>query len=72
MKVTPLYGGGGGVLLYKWLMGMCHWLRLHFHQWIDFNVSHISTELLVHYTSRITLVVHFRIFGGKKVLHIYS
>ena len=45
MKVTPL-SGEGGVLLYKWLMGMCHWLRLHFHHWIDFNVSHISTELL--------------------------
>ena len=39
-------GAGGGELPYKWLMGTCHWFRLHFHHWIDFNGSHISTELL--------------------------
>ena len=28
-------GGGGGVLPYKRLMGMCRWIGSHFHDWID-------------------------------------
>ena len=33
---TP--GGGGGVLPYKRLMGMCRWMGSHFHDWIiDYN-----------------------------------
>ena len=28
-------GGGGGVLPYKRLMGMCRWMGSHFHDWLD-------------------------------------
>ena len=28
---------GGRVLPYKRLMGMCHWMGSHFHNWIDYN-----------------------------------
>ena len=28
-------GGGGGLLPYKRLMGMCRWMGSHFHDWID-------------------------------------
>ena len=36
-----LSGGGGGVLSYKRLMGMCRWMGSHFHDWIDYNgVAH--------------------------------
>ena len=41
-----LCGGGGGVLPYKRLMGMCHWMWLHFHDWIDYNGVAFSIELL--------------------------
>ena len=38
-RATWLHGygapGGGWVLPYKRLMGMCHWMGLHFHDWID-------------------------------------
>ena len=35
------YGPGGGVLPYKRLMGVCHWMGSHFHYWIDYNgVAH--------------------------------
>ena len=34
-------GRGGGVLPYKRLMGMCLWMGSHFHDWIDYNGSHI-------------------------------
>ena len=27
--------GGGGLLPYKRLMGMCRWMGSHFHDWID-------------------------------------
>ena len=32
-------GGGraGGVLPHKKLMGMCHWMGLHFLNWSDYN-----------------------------------
>ena len=29
------WGGGGGLLPYKRLMGMCRWMGSHFHDWID-------------------------------------
>ena len=39
-------GGGGGVLPYKRLIGMCHWMGSHFHDWIDYNGVAFSIELL--------------------------
>ena len=57
--------GGGGVLPYKSLMGMCRWMGSHFHDWIDYNGVAFSIELL-------EWVAHFRIFLGKTVLHIYG
>ena len=30
-------GGGMGVLPHKRLMGMCHWMGLHFLNWSDYN-----------------------------------
>ena len=38
--------GGGGVLPYKRLMGMCCWMGSHFHDWIDYNGVAFSIELL--------------------------
>ena len=35
-----------GVLPYKRLMGMCRWMRSHFHYWIDYDGVAFSTELL--------------------------
>ena len=35
-----------GVLPYKKLMGMCHWMALHFHDWIDYIGDAFSIELL--------------------------
>ena len=29
--------GGGMVIPYKRLMGMCRWLGSHFYDWIDYN-----------------------------------
>ena len=34
---SPPREGGGGLLLYKWLMRLCCWLGPHFHDWIDYN-----------------------------------
>ena len=39
-------GGGGGVLPYKRLIGMCHWMGSHFHDWIDYNDVAFSIDLL--------------------------
>ena len=39
-------GGGGGLLPYKRLMGVCHWMGSHFHEWIDYNGLAFSRELL--------------------------
>ena len=39
-------GGGGGVLPYKRLMGMCRWMASHLHDWIDYSGVAFSTELL--------------------------
>ena len=38
--------GGGGVLPYKRLLGMCRWMGSHFHDWIDYNRVTFSIELL--------------------------
>ena len=38
--------GGGGVLPYKRLMGMCLRMGSHLHDWIDYNGVAFSTELL--------------------------
>ena len=38
--------GGGGVLPYNRLMGMCRWMASHFHDWIDYNGVAFSKELL--------------------------
>ena len=40
-------GGRGGLLpLYKKSVGMCHWMGLHFHHWIDYHWVAFSMELL--------------------------
>ena len=62
-KLTP--GGGGGVLPYKRLMGMCRWMRSHFHDWSDKNGVAFSIELLEWGRT-------FSDFWGKTVLHISS
>ena len=38
--------GGGGVLPYKRLLGMCRWMGSHFHDWIDYNGVTFLVELL--------------------------
>ena len=38
--------GGGGVLPYKRLMGMCHWMGSHFHDWSDYNGVTFLVKLL--------------------------
>ena len=38
--------GRGGVLPYKRLIGMCHWMGSHFHDWIDYNGVAFSIELI--------------------------
>ena len=58
---------GESVLPYKRLMGMCRWMRLHFHDWIDYSGVVFLIELLVKKG-----VAHFRIFWGETVLHIYG
>ena len=51
----------GGVLPYKRLMGMCHWMGSHFHEWIDYNGVEFSIELLEWGRT-------FSDFWGKKIL----
>ena len=38
--------GGGGVLPYRRLMGMCRWMGSHFHDWIDYYGVAFSIEVL--------------------------
>ena len=38
--------GGGGVLPYKRLLGMCRWMGSHFHDWTDYNGAAFLVELL--------------------------
>ena len=40
------YPGGGGLLPYKWLMGMFRWVGSHFDDWSDYNGVAFSIELL--------------------------
>ena len=59
-------GGGGEVALpYKRLNGMCRWMGLHFHDWIDYNGVAFSKELLEWGRT-------FTDFWGKRVVHIYG
>ena len=62
---AALWGGGGGALPYKRLMGMCRWMGLHFHDWIDYNGVAFSKELLEWGRT-------FSDFWGKRVVHIYG
>ena len=72
MIIIPMYykrgiqaqRGGGGVLPYKRLLGMCRWMGSHFHDWIDFYGAAFSIELLEWDRT-------FSDFWGKTVLHIY-
>ena len=57
-------GGGGGVLPYKRLMGMCCRMGSHFHDWIDYNGVAFSIELLEWGRT-------FSGFWAMKGLHIY-
>ena len=45
-KMSANHPGGGGLLPYKRLMGMCRWMGSHFHDWIDNNGVAFSIELL--------------------------
>ena len=56
---------GGGVLPYKRLMGMCHWMGSHFHDGIDYHEVAFSIELLEWGCT-------FSDVWGKTVLHIYG
>ena len=61
----PPLRGGGAVLTYKSLMGMCHWMGSHFHDWVGYNGVAFSIELLEWGRP-------FSDFWGKTVLHIYG
>ena len=61
----PGWAEGGRALSYKRLMGMCRWMGLHFHDWIDYSGVALSTELLEWGRT-------FSDFWGKKVVHIYG
>ena len=41
------WGGGGGVLPYKSLTGICRWMGSHFHDWTDYNGVAFSIELIL-------------------------
>ena len=45
-SLFPGEGGGGGVLPYKRLMGMCRSMASHFHDWSDYNGVAFSIDLL--------------------------
>ena len=58
-------GGGGGVLPYNRLIGMCLWMRLYFYVCIDSHGVAFSIGLLECGRT-------FSDFWGKTVLHIYG
>ena len=62
---NDLQGAGGGVLLYKRLMGMCCWMGSHFHVCIDYNGVAFSIDSLEWGRT-------FSEFCSKTVLHIYG
>ena len=39
-------GGGGGLLSYTRLMGMCRWMGSHFQEWVYYNGVAFSIQLL--------------------------
>ena len=47
INITSCYPGvlreGGGVLRSNSLFGMCRWMGLHFHNWIDYNKVEFNT-----------------------------
>ena len=45
-RTTVRWSPGGGALPRNRLMGMCHWMGSHFHDWIDYNGVAFSIELL--------------------------
>ena len=56
-----MFNPGGGGLPSSRQMGMCHWMGLHFHNWI-------LTILGLHfYKSFQNAVAHFQDFGGQKI-----
>ena len=59
------YPGGWGVLPYKRPIGMCRWMRLHFHDWIYYHGVAFSIELIEWGRT-------FSNFWAKTVLHIYG
>ena len=65
VRMTQLRGfiipGGGGALPSNRLMGMCRWMGLHFHGWIDYNGVAFSIELL-------EWGYIFSGFGGKNIM----
>ena len=65
LNLINVLPGGGGVLPYKRLMGMCRWMGSHFHDWCDYNGVAFSIELLEWGRT-------FFEFWGKTVLHIYG
>ena len=38
--------GGGGILPYQRLIGMCRWMGSHFHDWSDYTGVAFSIDLL--------------------------
>ena len=62
-KVCPTPEGGGVVLAYKRLMGLCRWMGSHFHDWIGYHGVTFSIELLEWGRT-------FSDFWGKAVLNI--
>ena len=45
-SLHSLLWGGGSIFCINRLMGMCHWMGSHFHDWIDYNGVAFSIELL--------------------------
>ena len=49
LKIFNNFGvipGGGGVLPYKTVIGMCRWMGSHFQDWSDYNGVAFSKDLL--------------------------
>ena len=47
IQLTLQYSPPGGVVLpSKRLLGMCRWMRSHFHNWTDYNGVTFLVELL--------------------------
>ena len=46
LTLFPGGRGGGGLLPYKRLIGMCRWMGSHFYDWSGYNGVAFSTVLL--------------------------